>query len=196
MQRQTCSAEHNWIPAVTERIGPDVSIVGRETGVHERLLADVDPFEPGEEHILCIHVVVAFQQSTSPCRRLCSWRQSRLRRKTCTQVRVVMPIHEQRHQFELLQEKIAGYTDAIEGLVPQADELQCCCGSSSVRARACFEISRSLADVGEGSDPLKTETAGIECLAERKVHVVSAVGGSSEAADKSRVAVVTAQHRN
>src|ERR1700722_16420943 len=132
---------------------------------------------------------MAFKKTADERRSLRAGRKRGVRGHTRAQVGVVVPVHKERQDFELLQEEVAGNADAVERLITQADELD----RRSATA-AGLVVRGPLADKGERPDALQAEGAAIESLAEGEVDVVAAMGGQAAATGEAHVAVIAAKH--
>src|SRR5580698_7343519 len=101
-----------------------------------------------------------------------------------------MPVHEQRQEFKLLQEQIAGEPRAVKRPVAQADKL----GS-----RRRLVVARSLANVAKCLESLQAHTSAVKGLTESQIHVIGPAAWAGTWHDVSRKvnpAFVAADHRD
>src|ERR1700691_1854946 len=193
VQRYSPATEHDRIPAVTEGNCGDVAKTAWR-GI-EGLLPNVNLLEAPQGYVLWVEVVVRFQEPAVERGSLCAcWKRRTSRHAELTQIWIIVPIHEQRHEFQVLVRQIARKSDAIERLVINAHQLRATFGKV---------VGWPLADVGKCTDAFLAKAAfarrprSIEGLTEGQVHIVGSVGGRRPRHHVGRevdAAFVAAQH--
>src|ERR1700733_10139371 len=175
VERHSRAAEHDRIPAITKGDCGDVAIAGAAIAdVAERLLSYVDLLEARQGYVLWIEVVVRSQEPAVERGSLCTqWKRRRGCKARNPQVRVVVTVHKQRQQFQVLIGQVPRESDAVERLVFY---------SPLLNAAFRQEAGWPLADIGKCADALQAEAAFsrttrcIKSLAESQVHVVAPAG--------------------